>query len=168
MGQKTRTRTRLFLFNLHFSTNYMCILSDSNQYVIIGGHSIGYKSGFEEMTEERDEEGDKLFTRTSLKGLLVSQPLIRTRRPLWSVSHWSMVSWWRQSLRRSIRCGSLYQRARKESLGERKNIHRGTAGIHAREPRSLKGDGQPLAVLRDSFKILENKSLCVTSEKPSK
>lgn len=71
----------------------MCILSDSNQYVIIGGRSIGYKSGFEEMTEERDEKGDKLFTRTSLKGLLVSQPLIRTRRPLWSVSHWSMVSW---------------------------------------------------------------------------
>lgn len=93
MGQKTRTRARLFLFNLHFSTNYMCILSDSNQYVIIGGRSIGYKSGFEEMTEERDEKGDKLFTRTSLKGLLVSQPLIRTRRPLWSVSHWSMVSW---------------------------------------------------------------------------
>lgn len=56
----------------------MCILSDSNQHVIIGGHSIGYKSGFEEMTEERDEKGDKLFTRTSLKGLLVSQPLIRT------------------------------------------------------------------------------------------
>lgn len=51
----------------------MCVLRDSNQHV-----TTEYKFGFEEMAEERDEKGDELATRTSLKRLLVSRPLVRT------------------------------------------------------------------------------------------
>lgn len=35
-------------------------------------HNIEDKFGFEEMSEKGDDKGDKLFTRTDSKGLLVS------------------------------------------------------------------------------------------------
>lgn len=41
----------------------------TNVSLLRTGHNIEDRFGFEEMSEERDEKGDKLFTRTALKGL---------------------------------------------------------------------------------------------------